>query len=381
FQVLHGSTQMTVTNSEAIELLEDLKIKRFVLGRENSLEEIRQIRQKTNKDLEVFVHGALCVAYSGQCFTSESLGGRSANRGQCAQSCRLGYDLIVDGKKKDLGEKKYLLSPQDLCGLDEIPELMDLGITSFKVEGRLKSVDYVATAAREYRKAIDAHTQGVDLTKDQTQQSRLDLGTAYSRGFYRGWLRGVQHQELVNGTFSAHRGSKIGRIEKILKNEMRLILDFDMELFAGDGLLWAFKDQGSMIEEGAQIYEALRLRPREYALRFANKVDLSSKLNEAFVYLNHSTRLTTQVQKSVTDKSLLKKINVDIEIHLALGEKPQVKMRDGIYEVKTQGSTEVALAEKKAVSDDFLREELGALGGTVFQAQKIEIFRESEAPL
>lgn len=101
-QVIHASTQMTITNFEAMTLVDDLKIKRYVLGREVSLDEIKQIRAKTDKELEVFVHGALCVAYSGQCFTSESIGGRSANRGQCAQSCRFEYDLIVDGIKKTI---------------------------------------------------------------------------------------------------------------------------------------------------------------------------------------------------------------------------------------------------------------------------------------
>ena len=127
-QVLHASTQMTVTSYEAVEMTADLSLQRYVLGRENSIEEIKKIRDKTDKELEVFVHGALCVSYSGQCLTSESFGGRSANRGQCAQSCRLPYDLIVDGKKIDDGRRPYMVSPQDLCGLDDIPRLMEVGV-------------------------------------------------------------------------------------------------------------------------------------------------------------------------------------------------------------------------------------------------------------
>lgn len=138
-QRIHASTQMTVTNPDAIKFVDDLKIDRFVLGRENSIPEIKLIREKTDKEIEVFVHGALCVAYSGQCFTSESLGGRSANRGQCAQSCRLEYELFVDEVKKDLGSKKYLVSPKDLMGIEEVPALKELGVNSFKVEGRLKN--------------------------------------------------------------------------------------------------------------------------------------------------------------------------------------------------------------------------------------------------
>ena len=154
-QVIHGSTQMTVTNDLAIEFLADLNIKRFVLGRENSLSEIKLIKKSTEKELEVFVHGALCVSYSGQCFTSESIGGRSANRGQCAQSCRFSYDLIVDGVKQNTIDRDYLVSPQDLCGISEIPELMEIGVSSFKVEGRLKSPEYVASVARSYKDVMN----------------------------------------------------------------------------------------------------------------------------------------------------------------------------------------------------------------------------------
>jgi putative protease len=157
---IHGSTQMTVTTDDAIHLLEDLNIQRFVLGRENSLSEMRLIRGNTKRELEVFVHGALCVAYSGQCFTSESLGGRSANRGQCAQSCRLSYEMFVDSEKRDLGDKKFLVSPQDLCGVNEVGELIAAGIDSFKVEGRLKGPEYVMTAATTYREAIQGRVMG-----------------------------------------------------------------------------------------------------------------------------------------------------------------------------------------------------------------------------
>ena len=195
---IHGSTQMTVTNDEAIHLLEDLSVQRFVLGRENSLDEIKLIRKGTERELEVFVHGALCVAYSGQCFTSESLGGRSANRGQCAQSCRLSYEMYVDGEKRDLGDKKYLVSPQDLCGIEEVPALIEAGIDSFKVEGRLKGPEYVASAGVNYQRAIRGE-----------KYSTADMATSYSRGFFSGWLHGVDHQRLVEGSYSAHRGQEI----------------------------------------------------------------------------------------------------------------------------------------------------------------------------
>src|SRR5205085_2569321 len=135
---IHASTQMTLTSGQTIAAAAELGISRVVLARECSLDDIRRIRRETTMPLEVFVHGALCVAYSGQCLTSESLGGRSANRGQCAQACRLPYDLICDGRDVELGEQKYLLSPQDLAAYDLIPQLIDAGVCSFKIEGRLK---------------------------------------------------------------------------------------------------------------------------------------------------------------------------------------------------------------------------------------------------
>src|SRR6185369_14667912 len=134
-----------------------------VLARECSIREIEKIQESLNTGveqsaalpLEVFVHGALCVAYSGQCLTSESLGGRSANRGECAQACRMPYELVSDGKTIPLGDRKYLLSPQDLAGLEVLPELIRSGVASLKIEGRLKTPEYVANITRVYREALD----------------------------------------------------------------------------------------------------------------------------------------------------------------------------------------------------------------------------------
>src|SRR5437762_9399313 len=163
---IHVSTQMTITSVAGVEFARDLGCNLVVLARECSLKEIQKINEGQTEPLaphgrtsplplEVFVHGALCVAYSGQCLTSEALGGRSANRGECAQACRLPYELIADGKPVPLGDRKYLLSPQDLAGLDVLPDLVRLGVASLKIEGRLKSPEYVANITRIYRHALD----------------------------------------------------------------------------------------------------------------------------------------------------------------------------------------------------------------------------------
>ncbi|HEY9302188.1 MAG TPA: peptidase U32 family protein, partial [Phormidium sp.] len=157
---IHASTQMTITSTAGVEFAKSLGCQLVVLARECSIQEIEKIQKQLKEKqislpLEVFVHGALCVAYSGQCLTSEALGGRSANRGECAQACRMPYELIADGKLVELGDKKYLLSPQDLAGLDVLPELVKAGVSCLKIEGRLKAPEYVANVTRVYRQALD----------------------------------------------------------------------------------------------------------------------------------------------------------------------------------------------------------------------------------
>src|SRR5207244_346770 len=155
---IHASTQMTITSAAGVEFAREVGCNLVVLARECSLKEIEKIRAAAAAPLplEVFVHGALCVAYSGQCLTSEALGGRSANRGECAQACRMPYDLISDGNQVALGDRRYLLSPQDLAGLEVLPDLVRAGVASLKIEGRLKSPEYVAAVCQVYRRALDA---------------------------------------------------------------------------------------------------------------------------------------------------------------------------------------------------------------------------------
>ena len=212
---IHASTQMTITSPEGVAFARSLGVERVVLARELSLRELEKFPSPSDSDealpLEVFVHGALCVAYSGQCLTSESLGQRSANRGECAQACRMPYKLIVDGAPQDLGDRRYLLSPQDLAAVEEIPALIERGVFSFKIEGRLKSPEYVAAVCQVYRKAIDAalakRASGSLRTSD-----RYQLEMAFSRGLYSGWMHGVNHQELVSARFGKKRGAMAGRI-------------------------------------------------------------------------------------------------------------------------------------------------------------------------
>ena len=209
---IHASTQMTITSTAGLDFARQLGCSLVVLARECSVQDIAKINraQAAPLPLEVFVHGALCVAYSGQCLTSEALGGRSANRGECAQACRMPYELICDGQPVPLGDRRYLLSPQDLAGLEVLPDLIRAGVASLKIEGRLKSPEYVANITRVYRQALDKLRADPAAAPLLTGQARYDLEMAFSRGLHTGWFGGTNNQRLVHARFGKKRGVFLG---------------------------------------------------------------------------------------------------------------------------------------------------------------------------
>lgn len=352
---VHASTQMTITNSLAIDLTEDLNMSRYVLGRELSVSELASIRSSTTKELEVFVHGALCVSYSGQCLTSESLGGRSANRGQCAQSCRLAYDLIADGVKVELGSKRYLVSPQDLCGLDDVPELQRIGIESFKIEGRLKSPEYVASAVQAYKRR--SLSPSMRAESDTRNMARI-----FSRGFFNGWFSGVNHQRLVNPLISSHHGLEIGKVESIRKDSV-LISSIE-PLVAGDGVV--FKSQTSDVSVGGSVYQASREAGR-WSLSFNRDFPLSQIEAGMLVFLNSSPKVQASYRQSFTDRANFKKVRISINIQGEPGQALRAVAQDDLGNEVTVTSRQPLLEARSApLSDDSLRQSFRALGGSVY---------------
>lgn len=376
-QVIHGSTQMTVTNHEAMQLLADLKIKRFVLGREVSLPEMKAIKEKSDCELEVFVHGALCVAYSGQCFTSESIGGRSANRGQCAQSCRLEYEMIVDGKKRDLGALKYLVSPKDLCGIAEIPELLKLGIESFKVEGRLKTPEYVAAAARHYREAIDHF----GLKKEAEKKAREELGLTYSRGFFSGWLHGVDHQQLVDGTYGAHRGNLIGHVVKVTPKSV-IVKITKSNLKKGDGILLAGSHNGKKTEVGGMLFDLKKISSDQsestVEFFFAREFDLKKVQPDFKVFFNHDAQLEKKLSQSYQDKNQKKRLPISVKAIAKTGQPLSVMVSDGEHTVSVKSEDLVQTAHDRPVTAEDLKAELGALGASCFILHEFDLESEGD---
>ena len=244
---------MSVTSEEGARLARSLGCSRVILARELSLAEIGRIRGECDFPVEVFVHGALCVAYSGQCLTSEALGGRSANRGECAQACRMPYQIVCDGRTVDLENIEYLLSPQDLAAYDLVPRLIDLGVASLKIEGRLKTPEYVANITRHYRTAIDAAWAGhpVEFTPRDVREMQL----SFSRGFSHGFLDGNNHKVLVRGDYAKKRGIDLGVVESVTGAGVRMTVAAPVK--PGDGLVFDGDDSTGRIEQGGRVYEVL----------------------------------------------------------------------------------------------------------------------------
>jgi U32 family peptidase len=373
---LHASTQMTLTSAETIDLAERLGMDRVVVARELSIDEITAIRRQTAMPLEVFVHGALCVAYSGQCLTSESLGGRSANRGQCAQACRLPYDLVCDGRDVDLGDQRYLLSPQDLAAYALAPDLITAGVAAFKIEGRLKTPEYVANITRHYRQAIDTAVAGRPVAFTPRDVEEMEL--SFSRGFSPGWLRGCDHKMLVPATTSAKRGVRLGTVAEVRRD--RVAVDLVAGVKRGDGVAI---DCGTTSDEatGGRVYEVFvagrsltePVATGRVELAFAHgAIDMSRLQPGQAVWKTDDQELTARLRKTFTGPVLRRRQPVDLEVTVAVGEPLRVIARTDRGATCEVVSAEPAReATKHGLTVETLREQLGRLGGTPFELRQV----------
>ena len=373
---VHASTQMTLTSAETIRLAEEIGAQRVVLARELSISEIKDIATNTDMPLEVFVHGALCVAYSGQCLTSESLGGRSANRGQCAQACRLPYEVICDGEYVDLGNQKYLLSPQDLAGFALVPELLAAGVTSLKIEGRLKAPEYVASITRSYRQAIDSAVSGQPVAFEPKQIEEMEL--TFSRGFSPGWLNGCDHKMLVAATSSAKRGVVLGQICGI--SQERIAVELTASVKRGHGV--AFDSSTDAASQGARVYEVFHqgrsltesVNHGVVELTFGrDAIDFKQIEIGSQVWKTDDPQVTRRLRKSFQTNNLQRQQPISIEVIAYVGEPLRVTatLQSGL---SCHVTTEIELAEAKRhpLTHKVLEEQFGRLGGTPFLLSGIE---------
>jgi putative protease len=365
---MHASTQMTVTSAAGVEFVQELGCDLVVLSRECSIQEIALIHQAEPEPalpLEVFIHGALCVAYSGQCLTSEALGGRSANRGVCAQACRMPYDLICDGQPVPLGDRRYLLSPQDLVGLELIPQLIQAGVYSLKIEGRLKTPEYVANITRIYREALDKAGQKIAV---QAGAYRYDMEMSFSRGLYTGWLGGINNQELVHGRFGKKRGVYLGAISRIQGEKVLIKLEGPLKL--GDGVVFdAARPEDK--EEGGRVYEvrAMGGGNGETLVAFGHgDIDFSRVHVGDKLWKTGDPELERRLRQTFTGDQVRYQRPVDIAVSGSAASPMTVRITDGEGHVAQANSQmPLAIAEKHPLTSEKLRDQLARLGGTPFK--------------
>lgn len=371
---VHGSTQMSITSAEGVELAARLGVTRVVLARELSLDDIRAIRAQTATELEIFVHGALCVSYSGQCFSSEAWGGRSANRGQCAQACRLPYELLVDGETRPLGDARYLLSPGDLYALHSVPDIVDIGISALKIEGRYKDADYVALTTRAYRQAVDDACAGRPLSVTAEEESRIEQ--VYSRGLGPFFLTGTDHQAVVRGRAPRHRGVRIGKVVRVGAES---VVVEGAALKPGDGIVFDAADWRSPEEreEGGRVYQAARLADGRMELRFGNAaVDFSRIRVGDWVWRTHDPELDKIVRPYVQAAAPVHRQLVRVQVTAGAGEPLRTRWsltRRPEIEVAVASDEPLAAAQNRRLTVELLRDQFGRLGNTAYALDAIDL--------
>jgi U32 family peptidase len=340
---IHASTQMTISSSQAIAATESLSIGRYVLSRELSITELQTIRQQTTKELEVFIHGALCVSFSGQCLTSESFGGRSANRGECAQSCRLPYVLYIDGARQANNDKHFLFSPNDLCSIENLSMLEQIGIESFKIEGRLKTPAYVAAACSLYANALQKVKTEIKTTQESIKEhekvsaikntfenvteSRTTMAhnciksaLQYSRGFYAGWQNGIAYTKLIQGFNNEHRGIHFAQVIAIQKKSL-LIAVHTQSIKNSIGLQFTIPDKTLLqlfleyLQPGAGLLLASKHPRREWGGRLYQIESVPQHAE----YSNHSSHSNHTDHIDHSDHHLFRiKMSAAFALHPAL---------------------------------------------------------------
>ncbi len=316
---IHASTQMTISNLEGVKKLEKLGFKRVVLARECTLKEIEHICKNSNIEIEVFMHGALCISYSGQCLFSSMIGGRSGNRGKCAQPCRLPYSLIDN--KENVLDKGYLLSPRDLCTLEYLPDLIKTGVSSFKIEGRMKSPTYVATVTRIYRKYINLATKFLNNEISEyiiDEKDKQDLMQVFNRGgFSSGHLKNEPNRKLIFKDKPNNMGIYLGKILKYNKDKGLVTVNLENNISIGDTISFEKEDSKYTVSELMDKKTNIRKGERNQIVTFGRmkgKIVLNDKIYKL------SDKELTLISEESYSKDFIK-VNLECKLNISKNTK------------------------------------------------------------
>lgn len=358
---ISASTQMTIHNSAGARMLQDLGVKRAVLAREMSLDEIQTVRSNTNIELEVFVHGALCICYSGRCLMSSFMGGRSGNRGHCAQPCRKLYEL--PGRRNTTG---YLLSPKDLNMSSRLHDLMEVGIDSLKIEGRMKRPEYVAVVTRTYRDILDRFSDDPDAAITPEEQQRLE--TIFSRGFTEGYISGDPGRSLMSMEKPGNRGTLIGRVTGYGGGGRgRVSVKLDVPLNPGEGV--SIGDNGTTINT---LWIGRKKIDKGHVGSTVSFTFDTPVPNGTPVYRNFDPVLMEWTKQ--TYHSIQRKIPLDIEVEAMVDKQLLIKLIDqnGVT-AQAVSNAVISPARQRPLDEKGLGAQVSKLGDTVFVAENLDI--------
>ena len=353
---IHASTQMHVHNEDTLKFLENLGVKRVVFARELSLDYIKNI--KTNLEKEVFIHGALCISYSGQCLFSSLVMNRSGNKGACAGMCRLPYDLLCNDEIIPL-ENKYLLSPKELCSIDNFKELMNSDIISFKIEGRMKSPDYVGIVTKIYRSLIDKYNTDQELSVDKSDYKLLQA--IYNREFTKGHL--FKDKNFMNIKYPNHQGIKIGDVIEITSKKIKIKLLDNIKQF--DGIRFKKHDIGINLNF---IYDKKN-----------NLISCGKK--DQIIYLDNFMKLEYLDEVYLTspnikrDTSITKRIDININITAKENETLKIIVNDNFNKIKVIGNKVESAKNYPTKQDDIIRS-ISKLNNTAYKINNFEIISD-----
>ena len=363
---LHASTQMVAHSLEDVQYLESVGFKRVVLARELTVDEIKYICDNTNVDIEIFVHGALCVCYSGGCLMSSMIGNRSGNRGRCAQPCRQKYTMIDISTGEEIHSNgEYLLSTKDLNTIEDVDKIIETGVLSLKIEGRMKKPEYVATVINSYRNAIDEYqaTKKVNISTETME----DLYTIFNRKFTKGLILGEVGEDVMNSNVPNNQGLYVGKVVDYNKKAKRLKIKLEGTLKKGDGINLGGGTIGRIIK-GKEIAQ-IGYKGETIELDFIGE----ARKNQP-VFKTSDTNLIDKAQKTYTQDKEFAKNLIDAEITIKLGEYPELKLIDkNNNSVTVKGDKLVEKALKVALGEEKIETQIKKLGNTPYELEDLKI--------
>ncbi len=369
---IHASTQMTTSNIEGVKKLQDLGFKRVVLSRECSISEIEHICKNSNIEIEVFTHGALCISYSGQCLFSSMVGGRSGNRGQCAQPCRLPYSLFSDNKEIDKG---YLLSPRDLCSLENLPDLISSGVSSLKIEGRMKSPTYVATVTKIYRKYIDLSYKYLnnEISKYEIdEKDKQELMQVFNRGgFSSGHLSDKPNKKLIYPQKPNNMGITLGKVLKFNPNKGLITVKLENEVAIGDGI--SFENEPTKYTISELMYKDKNIKKGSSGDivtfgRMKGNINLGDT-----IYKITDKNLSSTVQNSINNENIKVRLNCNLKIKT--GQKISVLVKYLNFDIEDNFNFEHIpdVAKNAPITAEKILNQFNKTLNTCFEFNKIDI--------